>query len=813
METLTQKPPDTQTLEPPMVVVEATVSPEADETLAVKEPQEKGLMLFSIGDLVWGRKDADQWWPGMVCDPSRAPDESPGRSSDAVLVAYFGGDDSFTWCLPSQLKPFKLEFPKMAAQSESKSFVSAVENALEEMERCLELELSCSCVVDEFSKQESRKFSVTNYEPIEFLKLVFDAAKDALAVNMLEITMLRSWALAIGRGGGQHRRKILDLIDKIDFDAPRGELMREDDGRVEVGAMADVSEEKNQGIKKRNMTNVSEEKDQKTKKRSMTKLIAEMDLNAVEVSDTEEEIDLVVAAVVNEEKHEDVKDPELVNPVVEVDDGTGSGKRERKKSKYLSYPYTDYIENNKNSASPEDIEMKTPKKRGVLIGSPRKSRFSGDGFDKEEDQKSPVYKIDATPVSEILAELQATAVDGLHLKWNRLAKAVRGFLAVYRNSVFSDGSEFQAYQKHLSECGCMNGKGLDTAKVDCLKEDNNERSDKLKKGEANGEILDDGKMKRSGKGNALQKKKARKDNAEAQTTLLDSAPSLTLLKRQMRIDGGAPVNVSVEFTDDLGKGKSMGGRRKGKNNSDFQVAVDSGPKLWNAAKLSEALEKPNASGELSNGGSFVNPEHMVVEPPKSGGKSGQKRRSSKESITDALEGGKSGKKRKRNKNGNSCARPEALLLSFAPGTILPSKAELVAEFSKYGSLNEAGTEVHEDSFSARVVYMSSSDVEKALNSQDKTGVFAPPYATYRVHYLPGNFSPSELKLSVPQPLPYIRKNLERMITTLTGSSVPGKHAGQADGLKVDAKENLVGEMQGLLEKVNQLLDEPPTGTS
>ncbi|KAM0944250.1 putative non-specific serine/threonine protein kinase [Dioscorea sansibarensis] len=790
-----------------MVAVEAKVSPEAEpETLAEKEKEKEKannndnkmeFQLFSIGDLVWGRKGADEWWPGMVCDPSRAPDKSPGRNSDAVLVAYFGGDDSFTWCHPSQLKPFKLEFPKMSAQSESKSFVSAVENALEEMERCLELEMSCSCVVDEFSKQESRKFSVTNYEPIEFLKLVFDAAKDALAVNMLEITMLRSWALAIGRGGGQHRRKILDLIDKIDFDAPRGELIREDDRGVEVGAMPDVSEEKNHGMKKR----------------SMTKLIAEMDLNAVEVSDTEEESE-VVAAVVNEEKHDDdVKDPELGNPIVEVDEGTGSGKRERKKSKYLSYPYTDFNENNKNSASPEDIEMKMAKKRVVLIGSPRKSSLSGDGFDKEEDQKSPVYKLDATPVSEILAELEATAVDGLHLKWNRLAKTVRGFFAVYRDSVFSDGSEFQAYQKHLSECGCMNGKGLDTAKVDCLKEDNNERSDKLKKGEVNGEILDDDKTKRSGKGNTLQKKKARKDNVGVETTLLDLAPSLTLLKRQMRIDGGAPVNVSMEFTDDLGKGKSMGGRRKGKNNSNFQVDVDSGPKLWAAAELSEALEKPNGRRVLSNGGSFVNPERMVVEPPKGGGKSGRKRRNRKESITGILEGGKSGKKRKRNKDGNSRARPEALLLSFAPGTILPSKADLITEFSKYGSLNEAGTEVHEDSFSARVVYTNSSDVEKALNSQDKARVFAPPNATYRVHYLPGNFSPSELKLSVPQPLPYIRKNLERMISTLTGSSVPGKHAGQADGLKVDAKENLVGEMQGLLEKVNQLLDEPPTGTS
>ncbi|KAJ0989077.1 hypothetical protein J5N97_007433 [Dioscorea zingiberensis] len=802
---------DPKALEPPIPMVETggRVSPEA-ETLAEMGDQMECRSSFAVGDFVWGKSATEQWWPGIVFDPARAPEQVQGRIPDAVLVAYFGGD-SFAWCQPPQLKPFKSEFPEMAAQSSSKSFVSAVENALEEIGRCLELQMSCSCVVDEFSKQESRKLSFSNYAPIEFLQLVCDAAKDALAVNMLEITMLRSWALAFARRVGQQRRQVVDLVDNIDLDAPPGELIVEGDGggeclihQVEVVTMLDVSEEKNQ------RTN-----------RSMTKLIAEMDLNAVEVSDDEEEAEKereAVAVVDEEKKHEIVKGSEMVNPTVAVDEGTGSGKRERKKSKYLSYPYTHFSEHSKNSVLQEDSELKTLKKhsdasRGVLVGSPRKSRSSGDGFEMEEDQKSLVLKLDATSMSEILSEFRATAVDSLHLKWNRLSKTIRGFFAVYRHSVFFDGSGFQAYQKQLGECDCMNGKGLDDGKVDLLKEGNAEGSDKQRKGEVNGENLDDDKTKIPGNSNALQQRKAGKNNLSGDTTLLDSAPSLTLLKRKMRIDGGAPVNVPVEIVNCLEEAKSVGRRRKRKNDSNVQASVDSGPRLCTAAELGEALLKPNGSRVLANGGSLVNVDQTVVRPPKGGSKSGQKRRKSKDGISGDSEDGKSGKKRRKTKDGNSHASPAALLLSFSPGTTLPSKGDLISAFSKYGSLNEAGTEVNEDSSSARVVFTNSSDVEKALNSQDKTGVFAPPNASYRVHYPPGNLSPSQLAVSVPKPLPYIRKNLERMISALTGSSVPDKHAGHTDGLKPDAKENLVGEMQGLLEKVNQLLDEPPTGTS
>lgn len=66
---------------------------------------------------------------------------------DRLLVAYFR-DDTFAWCQPSQLKPFEENFEEMSRQSNSKSFVYAVQRATE-IARLLEVEMTCYCVTKE----------------------------------------------------------------------------------------------------------------------------------------------------------------------------------------------------------------------------------------------------------------------------------------------------------------------------------------------------------------------------------------------------------------------------------------------------------------------------------------------------------------------------------------------------------------------------------------------------------------------------------------------------------------------------------------
>uniref|UniRef100_J3NFC3 Uncharacterized protein n=2 Tax=Oryza brachyantha TaxID=4533 RepID=J3NFC3_ORYBR len=161
-------------------------------------------------------------------------------------------------------------------------------------------------------------------------------------------------------------------------------------------------------------------------------------------------------------------------------------------------------------------------------------------------------------------------------------------------------------------------------------------------------------------------------------------------------------------------------------------------------------------------------------------------------------------KKKKKKTAEHFGNPAALLLDFAKGVVLPSKEELLSAFGKFGLVIESETEIIKDNHSARVVFGKSAEAEAAYNSAETLGMFGPPFATPRLHYLP------PIKLSVPSPaskppLTDIRKNLERMISSLGGHSSVKKAATPSDGSK---QENLLGEMQGLLAKVDKMLSGP-----
>ncbi|KAG6508116.1 hypothetical protein ZIOFF_033475 [Zingiber officinale] len=75
---------------------------------------------------------------------------------------------------------------------------------------------------------------------------------------------------------------------------------------------------------------------------------------------------------------------------------------------------------------------------------------------------------------------------------------------------------------------------------------------------------------------------------------------------------------------------------------------------------------------------------------------------------------------------------------------------------------------------------------------------------------PGTIS-SQIKTSSASnsPLPYVRKSLERMISKLTGFVKAETEVGSSNALKPEIVDNLVGDMDGLLKKVNMLLTGPP----
>ncbi|XP_057992951.1 PWWP domain-containing protein 3 isoform X2 [Hevea brasiliensis] len=166
---------------------------------------------FRVGDFVWAKIRSHPWWPGRIYDPLDASDcAKKVKQRDKILVAYFG-DGTFAWCNPSQLKPLDDNFLEMSKQSSSKNFSNAVEKAMDEVGRLVDLKMTCSCVPKENLIGFGRtlavnagireglvvpeggidKFSTALFEPAEFLTALKVTAQVATVTNMLEFAVLK----------------------------------------------------------------------------------------------------------------------------------------------------------------------------------------------------------------------------------------------------------------------------------------------------------------------------------------------------------------------------------------------------------------------------------------------------------------------------------------------------------------------------------------------------------------------------------------------------------------------------------------------
>jgi hypothetical protein len=116
---------------------------------------------FAPPDLVWGKVRSHPWWPGQVFDPADASEVAlQHRRAGAPLVAYFW-DRTFAWNHASALLPFRANFTRFSAQSTMSGFVSAVDAALQEVGRRVELGLFCTCSGSTIStKQEVQNSGV-----------------------------------------------------------------------------------------------------------------------------------------------------------------------------------------------------------------------------------------------------------------------------------------------------------------------------------------------------------------------------------------------------------------------------------------------------------------------------------------------------------------------------------------------------------------------------------------------------------------------------------------------------------------------------
>ncbi|XP_027930830.1 uncharacterized protein LOC114186946 [Vigna unguiculata] len=119
---------------------------EFDEYVAAERHVSRDLGLgFEVGDMVWGKVKSHPWWPGHVYNEAFAsPSVRRLKREGHVLVAFFG-DSSYGWFEPVELIPFDANFAEKSQQTNSRTFLRAVEEAVDEACRRRGLGLSCRC--------------------------------------------------------------------------------------------------------------------------------------------------------------------------------------------------------------------------------------------------------------------------------------------------------------------------------------------------------------------------------------------------------------------------------------------------------------------------------------------------------------------------------------------------------------------------------------------------------------------------------------------------------------------------------------------
>lgn len=178
---------------------------------------------FAEADLVWGKVRSHPWWPGQIFGPADASDKAVKYyKKDCFLIAYFG-DRTFAWNDASVLKPFRRHFSQIEKQSNSEAFQNAVNSALDEVSRRVELGLSCPCIPrDAFGRIEfqvventgireesgrrygvDKSFGAISFEPDKLLQRIRLLAQSPFTpVDQLELVLANAQVSAFCRYKG-----------------------------------------------------------------------------------------------------------------------------------------------------------------------------------------------------------------------------------------------------------------------------------------------------------------------------------------------------------------------------------------------------------------------------------------------------------------------------------------------------------------------------------------------------------------------------------------------------------------------------------
>ncbi|KAM3345569.1 hypothetical protein ACQJBY_020202 [Aegilops geniculata] len=416
--------------------------------MATEDPAPPQPQTLAAGELVWAKtKGRHHWWPARL--------HAPSTSTLPPLVSSLGAEYSDDHRPALAVKPFLAapDADALARANKGLAFVAAVAHARATAVAILCDALTCPCARGPNPSppppaDESNKVVVTgvaNLEPREFLAALGSAAVDAPAVGLMDRARLESWVRALAQGwspdgpGRYQRRAKDDLIDKIDLD------MLADDG-----AASEQEEEEKKAVV------VPLHKTPKQRKRR-TKAPSPKDKEEEE----EEEDKAEMAHKTPKQRRRPAK-PSLMDSEEEEEeqklssqnkDESGpalSGRRERKKSKYLSPPYTNIGVFALEDKSPDDSPKKSPPTSAANKDESKYNKGSPD--EKQLKKKSkvvpPPLPLDNVAAQEVLLLLRCFGEDVSHKR--HFPKAAEDFLGLLRSSVFAEGAHHDSYKDH--EC-------------------------------------------------------------------------------------------------------------------------------------------------------------------------------------------------------------------------------------------------------------------------------------------------------------------------------------------------------------------------